>query len=95
MENFSFEWDREKDKLNQNKHKVAFVAAQRAFLDKNRVIAQDLKHSETENRYFCFGKVEGEILTVCFTFRDSAIRIISAGFWRKGKEAYEKENKIH
>ena len=95
MENFSFEWDRQKDRLNQKKHKVAFILAQRAFLDINRVIAHDLKHSEAENRYFCFGKVEDEILTVCFTFRNNTIRIISAGFWRKGRVAYETENKIH
>lgn len=95
MGKINFEWDLEKDKINRKKHKVSFSLAQHAFLDRNRIIAQDLKHSETEKRYFCFGKVEDEILTVCFTFRNDTIRIISAGFWRKGKVAYEKENKIH
>ena len=95
MNKINFEWDLEKDKINQKKHKVSFVVAQHAFLDKNRVIARDLKHSETENRCFCFGRVDGEILTVCFTFRNNIIRIISAGYWRKGKVSYEKENKIH
>lgn len=95
MNKINFEWDLEKDKINQKKHKVSFVVAQHAFLDKNRVIARDLKHSETENRCFCFGRVEGGILTVCFTFRNNIIRIISAGYWRKGKVSYEKENKIH
>ncbi len=95
MDKVNFEWDLEKDKLNQKKHKVSFVLAQHAFLDRNRVIARDLKHDETEKRYFCFGQIEGEILTVCFTFRNNSIRIISAGYWRKGKAAYEKENKIH
>ena len=95
MEKVSFEWDQEKDKLKKRKNKVFFIIARRAFLDHHRVIAKDLKHSEAENRYFCFGRVEGEILTVCFTHRNNVMRIISAGFWRKGKAAYEKENKIH
>ncbi len=95
MDKVSFEWDLEKDRINKRKHKVSFVSAQYAFLDKNRVIARDLKHSEIENRYFCFGKVEGEVLTVCFTLRDNIIRIISADYWRKGKVSYEKENKIY
>ena len=95
MNKINFEWDPEKDKINRKKHKISFVLAQHAFLDKNRVIARDLKHSEAEKRYFCFGQVEGGILTVCFTFRVNTIRIISAGYWRKGKVSYEKENKIH
>jgi uncharacterized protein len=59
---------------------------------RNRVIADDLSHSEVEKRYFCIGNVNGEILTVRFTWRDSKIRIFGAGYWRKGKQIYEKEN---
>jgi uncharacterized protein len=31
-------------------------------------------------------------MTVRFTYRDDVIRIIGAGYWRKGKSIYEKEN---
>jgi hypothetical protein len=87
-----FEWDDVKDQLNQKKHGVSFTEAQNAFLDKHRVIAEDLEHSnEKEQRYFCFGKVDGEIVTVRFTVRKKSIRIIGAGYWRKGKKIYEKE----
>jgi uncharacterized DUF497 family protein len=83
-----------KDQLNQKKHGVSFNEAQRAFLDKHRVIAEDLDHSsDTEKRYFCFGEVDGAIVTVRFTMRKNSIRIIGAGYWRKGKRAHEKENK--
>lgn len=34
------------------------------------------------------------ILTVRFTYRARVIRIFGAGYWRKGKAIYEKENKI-
>ena len=40
-----FEWDEEKDKENQAKHNVSFSLAQRAFLDPNRVIVEDINHS--------------------------------------------------
>lgn len=88
-----FEWDESKDETNKRKHKISFYIAQYAFADPHRVIADDVDHStEAEKRYFCFGKVEGEIITVRFTQRKNIIRIIGAGFWRKGKKIYEKEN---
>jgi uncharacterized protein len=34
------------------------------------------------------------ILTVRFTYQDEVIRIIGAGYWRKGKRIYEEENQI-
>jgi uncharacterized DUF497 family protein len=89
-----FQWDDAKDELNQQKHGISFTEAQRAFLDKYRVIAEDLEHSdEKEQRYFCFGEVNESIVTVRFTTRKNSIRIIGAGYWRKGKKIYEEENK--
>lgn len=91
----SFEWDEEKNILNEKKHNINFETAQYAFLDPNRIISKDLVHSKAEERYYCFGKVKGGVLTVRFTYRDNCIRIIGAGYWRKGKAIYEKENKLH
>ena len=42
MSKESFEWDNEKDLLNQTKHGVSFKDAQYAFTDTKRVIAEDL-----------------------------------------------------
>ena len=95
MAKAGFEWDQKKNLENQEKHGVAFLLAQYAFADTKRVIAEDLQHSESEPRYFCFGEVEGGILTVRFTFRGGVIRIFGAGYWRKGKAVYERENQIH
>ncbi len=91
----SFEWNEEKDIENLHKHGVSFKKAQFAFRDLKRVIAKDTDHSENEERYYCFGKVKEGILTVRFTYRNNKIRIIGAGYWRKGKKIYEKENNIH
>lgn len=90
--NTFFEWDQKKNAQNLKKHQVDFEIAQYAFIDPKRVIAQDLEHSKVEKRYYCFGKVKGGILTVRFTYRNKKIRIIGAGFWRKGKAIYEKQN---
>jgi uncharacterized protein len=87
-----FEWDDAKDRANLLKHGVSFGEAQKAFLDGKRVIAEDLEHSAGERRYFCFGKCGGGILTVRFTWRSGRIRIIGAGYWRKGKQIYEEQN---
>lgn len=92
MSKARFEWDENKDAENREKHGVAFSLAQYAFADPHRVIAEDLAHSEGEQRYFCFGKVEGGILTVRFTYRGGVIRIFGAGYWRKGKAVYEHKN---
>jgi uncharacterized DUF497 family protein len=95
MRKSSFEWDGRKDAENQTKHGVPFAPAQYAFADPKRVIAEDAVHSGQERRYFCFGRVGDGILTVRFTYRPGVIRIFGAGYWRKGKVIYERENQIH
>ena len=89
-----FEWDERKNLANINKHGVSFYMAQYAFADSDRVILADLKHSRLEERFYCLGKVGGGIMTVWFTYRKNRIRIIGAGYWRKGKKVYEENNKI-
>ena len=88
------DWDPKKDKENQRKHGVAFAKAQFAFADPSRVIAEDLSHSSGENRYYCFGQVEGGVLTVRLTYRGDVVRIFGAGYWRRGKAIYERENQV-
>jgi uncharacterized protein len=95
MANTRFDWDTDKDAENQLKHGISFARAQYAFADPQRVIAKDITHSRTEERFYCFGEVDGGVLTVRFTYRASVIRIIGAGYWRKGKVIYERENQIH
>jgi uncharacterized DUF497 family protein len=95
MEGAKFDWDNKKNRENRSKHGVSFAEAQRAFLDSHRVIAEDVNHSSEEDRFYCVGKVDDKIITVRFTYRDDVIRIIGAGYWRKGKKIYEKENRIH
>jgi uncharacterized DUF497 family protein len=88
-----FEWNDSKNTVNISKHGLSFYVAQEAFFDENRVILIDKIHSSTEKRYFCIGKTsKGSIATVRFTKRNGHIRIIGAGYWRKGKKIYEQHN---
>jgi uncharacterized DUF497 family protein len=89
----SFEWDDAKDRVNRTKHGVSFALAQQAFLDPRRVIAEDLQHSGSEKRFYCFGEVGSGVMTVRFTWRGGRIRIFGAGYWRKGKTIYEQQNR--
>jgi uncharacterized DUF497 family protein len=95
MTKLRFDWDERKDADNQAKHGIPFALAQYAFADPKRVIAEDAAHSAKEQRYFCFGQVGEGILTVRFTYRGRIIRVFGAGYWRKGKAIYERENQIH
>nr|VFJ68551.1 MAG: hypothetical protein BECKDK2373B_GA0170837_12153 [Candidatus Kentron sp. DK] len=91
----TFEWDAIKDRMNREKHGVSFSKAQLAFFDENRVILADTAHSHREPRFCCVGKVADAIMTVRFTYREGVIRIFGAGYWRKGKRIYDKENQLH
>ena len=96
MSESNFEWNEAKNQENLQKHGVTFYEAQHAFLDKHRIIAKDITHSEEEERYYCFGlnKEKTGILTIRFTYRSGCIRIFGAGYWRKGKKVYEQANSI-
>ncbi|MCC7184279.1 MAG: BrnT family toxin [Rhodocyclaceae bacterium] len=52
-----FDWNPAKDAENQGKHGVSFARAQYAFADPRRVIAKGDAHSQTEERFYCFGEV--------------------------------------
>jgi len=82
----NFELDENKNSANNKKHSILFEEAQLAFLDKNRIILEDVNHSDEEKRYFCIGKVKHQIITVRFTHRKNKIRIIGAGLWCRGRD---------
>lgn len=86
-----FIWNLEKEAANIAKHGIDFTAAAKVFIDPKRKIFTDSMHSSEEPRYFCIGVVKERIMTVRFTYREGLIRIIGAGYWRKGREYYEKD----
>jgi len=84
-----FDRDEKKNHDHQRKHGVSFEFAQLALADAKRVIAEDLAHGHGEKRYYCMGWAGHGVLTVRFTYREGVIRIIGAGYWRRGKRIYE------
>jgi len=90
-ESGSFIWAPVKESTNVRKHGVDFVTAAKAFRDPGRRIYTDSGHSAKEERFFCLGKVGNRVLTVRFTYRGGKIRVIGAGFWRKGERLYERK----
>ena len=92
---YRFEWDKDKNLENIEKHGVSFWEAKEAFFDPNNIVIEDEKHSETEDRFYCVGRIFKGIVTVRFTYRNTNIRIIGAGYWRKGRYRYEQKNNLH
>jgi len=87
----AFEWDLNKNKENIAKHGISFEEARIAFSDEKRFVEKDVKHSTLkEERYFLYGDTGKGIATVRFTIRDNTIRLIGAGYWREGRNKYEK-----
>lgn len=91
----TFDWDPAKELENRRKHGVSFSEAQLAFMDPTCVIAEDAAHSLVEDRFYCFGRVQGQVLTVRFTYRQNVIRIIGAGYWRSGRRIYEEKQGLY
>ena len=83
-----FEWDEEKDKINQDKHGISFETASYVFQDKFYIEMYDFEHSIDEDRYIAIGMV-GDLLFVVFTELGENIRLISA------RLATEKERRLY
>lgn len=89
----SFVWDTRKEAQNIRKHGVDFAEAAMAFADPERLLFIDSEHSLSEERLYCLGRSRRGVMTVRFTYRGELIRIIGAGYWRKGRAIYGKQKK--
>ena len=88
-----FEWDEEKSELNKKVHGLDLKEATEVFKDPDRVPAIDEGHNQEEERFYMIGLVKGKVATIRFTYRGTYVRLIGAGYWRKGRKTYEKEKK--
>lgn len=55
MEAIRFEWDENKNHINQNKHKISFEEAKTVFYDEEALVIDDPEHSEQEERFIILG----------------------------------------
>jgi uncharacterized DUF497 family protein len=86
------EWDPSKARTNLAKHGVSFSDVEPAFYDEFALSIPD-QYSEAEERFLLVGRdALGRVVTVCYTYRTDAIRIISARPATKSeRREYEKE----
>jgi len=87
-----FEWDKGNEQKNV-KHGVTPAEAEQVFLNEPLVVLDDLKHSDSEQRYHALGQTsEGRLLHITCTIRTTMIRVISArDMHRKERAIYEQE----
>jgi len=73
-----FEWDVDKNKLNQKKHQISFEEAAEIFRYPTYEVA-DSRVNYGETRYIAIGRNNKLIIiTVVYTEREGTIRLISA-----------------
>lgn len=77
---YVFDWDENKNQINQRKHGVSFEEAKTVFYDEQALLEFDELHSEDEDRFRIIGcSNNGNILLVVHCIRDeTVIRIISS-----------------
>ena len=88
-----FEWDEGNSRKSADKHDVSQAEAESIFFNDPLIVAEDIKHSESEPRLNALGKTsQNRLLHITFTFRQNGtrIRVISArDMHRKERKAYE------
>ena len=90
----SFIWSLEKELENFAKHGVDFMSAAEVFKDPRIIMLTDSKHSQSEERFFGIGRIESGIITIRYVYREDKIRILGAGFWRRGRRRYEQKERF-
>lgn len=78
---YTFDWDENKNRINQRKHGISFVEACSVFFDERAILFDDPDHSDEEDRFLLLGiSNAANICMVCHCYResDTVIRIISA-----------------
>lgn len=78
---YIFDWDENKNKINQRKHGIGFEEASSVFFDERGILFDDPQHSSEEDRFLLLGMSQAaNVCIVCHCYReqDTVIRIISA-----------------
>ncbi|MHB9072636.1 MAG: BrnT family toxin [Desulfobaccales bacterium] len=86
-----FEWDDRKRRSNLAKHGLDFFDVSAVFEDAYIVVPS--AHKSQEERFLAIGVFEGRFVTVVYTTRSEAIRIIS--FRRARHEERQKYQELY
>ena len=95
-----FDWDEGNAEKNWLRHQVASNECEQVFFNEPLIVADDIKHSADEKRWYLLGRTDaGRLLFIVFTVRGNLIRIISAIDMNKNErekyyEQLKKDTKI-
>lgn len=92
-----FEWDENKNLINQQKHGVSFADVVDVFTDEFAIVFFNPDHSESEERFLIIGisNTKGVCLVShCYRNAETKIRIISARKATKSEKAIYDEQFI-
>ena len=81
METIQFEWDENKNQINQRKHGISVQVAKTVIYLEEALGIDAPEHTEQEDRFIILGlSNQANLLVVCHCYRasDTVIRIISA-----------------
>ena len=81
-----FEWNREKNRINQKKHGVSFEEARAIWEDIHLEVEEIAYSEEGEKRSATIGWIGARLHMVIWTQRQDKIRIISVRRARKNEE---------
>ena len=86
-----FDWDEGNVNKNWESHRVSPHEAEQVFFNHPLIVANDVKHSGTERRYFLLGQTDdNRALFVAFMLRGYLIRVISArDMSRRERKVYQ------
>ena len=85
-----FDWDEGNVEKNWRAHQVTPFEAEQVFFNRPLLVADDVKHSQEEKRYYILGQTDAKrMLFIAFALRKKRIRVISA------RDMNRKERKVY
>lgn len=85
-----FDWDEGNLQKNWISHRVTAAECEQVFFNLPLVVADDVKHSQSEDRFYALGQTDaGRLLFLAFTSCRKLIRVISA------RDMNRKERKVY
>lgn len=86
-----FDWDGGNAEKNWLRHRVSQSECEQVFFNRPLVVAEDLQHSDSEDRFFALGQSDaGRWLFVAYALRGDRIRVVSArDMTRREQKEYE------
>ena len=75
MSDIKFQWNDNKNKINQKKHKISFEEAQSVFFDEEALTIDDPEHSLEEERFIILGLEQRIIFWLSVTAIENQIQL--------------------